>query len=399
MKRIFIFMFTLAFAALLSAPALAGEEKCEDKSCGFKFGGFFKTDLIYDNARAYPGNYHLYVPAYGDDDSNEFFLTARESRMSFDFWWKDGDYKTTGYLEFDFQNVGGGENKAAPMLRHAYFKTGKGNWSVLAGQTWDIISPLNPKTANYSVLWYQGNIGYRRPQVRFSTWAEAGENGKIKLDAGVSRNIGNDLDENSVDDGADAGLPAFQGRLCYATKYGEGGKFGIGFSGHYGQEAYEDDREDVTSWSLNADLVFAFSKKFSIMGEYFAGENLGQYFGGIGQNLNPERDPLPTKGGWGMISFKPRACLMLNAGFGFDDPDEEEWNCPGDGETYTMMDLNTSLFANIFFDVNKNVTAIFEVSKLNTEYLDRTNDGVDVTDLKSDFDDVRIQFALKCAIK
>ena len=37
---------------------------------------------------------------------------------------------------------------------------------LLVGQTWDVISPLNPDMLMYSVGWDGGNIGYRRAQVR-----------------------------------------------------------------------------------------------------------------------------------------------------------------------------------------------------------------------------------------
>ena len=53
---------------------------------------------------------------------------------------------------------------------------GGSTFTILGGQTWDVISPLNPRSLNYSVYWWAGNIGYRRPQVRltkgmnFSRW-------------------------------------------------------------------------------------------------------------------------------------------------------------------------------------------------------------------------------------
>ena len=60
------------------------------------------------------------------------------------------------------------ENKAEPLLRHAYVELTKGNYDIIAGQTNDLISPLAPNTLNYTVGWDAGNIGYRRPQVRFT---------------------------------------------------------------------------------------------------------------------------------------------------------------------------------------------------------------------------------------
>ncbi|MBN2070823.1 MAG: hypothetical protein JW814_05130 [Candidatus Krumholzibacteriota bacterium] len=398
MRRFFSITIILAVAAIIATPVFSGEQA--DKDFGFKFGGYLKTDLIYDTTRLFPGNYLLYVQPYSGDANNEFFLTARESRLAFDFWWMEGDYKTTAYVEFDFENAGGGENKADPMLRHAFFKISKCQWSLLAGQTWDIISPLNPSTANYSVLWYQGNIGYRRPQIRFSTWKETGEDKKITLDAGISRNIGGDLDGDKIDDGADSGLPAVQGRLGYASLLGESGKMSLGFSGHYGIEKYDvDDLEEVTSWSANADLLLAFNEKVCLKGEFFTGENLGQYLGGIGQSVDEMNNPLASMGGWGMLSVKMTDRVTVNAGYGFDDPDDASWETPDEDGEWDMMSRNSDIFGNLFYSMTKRVTAILEVGYAKTEYLTRENEAGEITDTLTEYDGLRFQFALKCAIK
>ncbi|MBN2184830.1 MAG: hypothetical protein JW746_05835 [Candidatus Krumholzibacteriota bacterium] len=398
MRRILLITAIMALTALTAAPAFAGEE-C-DKDFGFSFGGYLKTDLIYDTTRLFPGNYLLYVQPYSGDANNEFFLTARESRLAFDFWWKEGIYDTKAYLEFDFQNAGGGENKAGPMLRHAYFQISRCRWTLLAGQTWDIISPLNPSTANYSVLWYQGNIGYRRPQIRFSTWTKAGENGKVTLDAGISRNLGGDIDEDKIDDGVDSGLPAVQGRLGYSSPIGRSGNMAVGVSGHYGQEAYDvDDLENIGSWSANADLSLSFNKKVCLKGEFFMGENLGQYLGGIGQSTDNMNNPLPSMGGWGMLSVKMTEKVTVNAGYGFDDPDEAEWYCPDEDGDWELKSKNSEVFGNLFYGVTKRVTAIFEIGYMKTEYLARNSEGAVITDTITEYDGLRFQFALKCALK
>ena len=58
------------------------------------------------------------------------------------------------------------ENKPTIMLRHAYVEVKDDDFRFLAGQTWDVISPLNPNMLMYSVGWDGGNIGYRRAQFR-----------------------------------------------------------------------------------------------------------------------------------------------------------------------------------------------------------------------------------------
>ncbi|MCD6379698.1 hypothetical protein J7M07_04555, partial [bacterium] len=253
MKRISIssLLTTTMVVLLLSQPVSGVESGKNSRNYDFNFHGYFKTDMSYDNAQIYPGDFHLYVPAYNEAD-NALYFGTKESRMGFDFLWKEESFKTKATFEFDLFGAGAASvNKATPMLRHAYFKiTGK-KWSLLAGQTWDVISPLVPKTVNYSVAWGEGNIGYRRPQIRLSTWADVSKNAKFNLDLAVTRNMGGDFSVTNdttnvlkvvagdgVNNGADAAMPAVQGHIGITTKCAKEGTLSLGVSGHYGQEKY-----------------------------------------------------------------------------------------------------------------------------------------------------------------
>jgi len=404
-----------AVAVLLLSPQVQGGE---GKKYDFKFHGFFKTDISYDNAQIYPGDYHLYVPRYGEAD-NAMYFTTRESRLGFDFYWNEECMKTQATLEFDF--YGGGadaENKATPMLRHAYLKmTGK-KWALLAGQTWDVISPLVPKTVNYSVAWGQGNIGYRRPQVRFSAWSGIGERAKFTMDVAVTRNMGGDYTTlahddttwvtagDGVDNGADAALPAVQGRIGIASDFSDEGMLAVGVSGHYGQEKFdrtdfatsELTEESIDSWSVNGDLTLRINKYLSLKGEFFMGEALGTFLGGALQNIDGVGEPLPAMGGWGMVSLTPTEKLTLNAGYSFDDPDDAEFDI-SEGGSETFRDLNSLVFGNVMYGITGNVTGMLELSYLKTEYLTKTDIGDRIESTPNNYDCLRIQFALKAAIK
>ena len=78
-------------------------------------------------------------------------------------------HKVGGKVEIDFQRQIDVENKASLLLRHAYVEVKDDEFRLLAGQTWDVISPLCPGVLFYSVGWDGGNIGYRRPQFRGGT--------------------------------------------------------------------------------------------------------------------------------------------------------------------------------------------------------------------------------------
>ena len=97
----------------------------------------------------------------------------------------------SGLIEIDFYG-GGAENKPRPQLRHAYADIAwvDSGWNMLAGQTWDLISPLNPWTLNYSVAWWAGNIGFRRPQIRLTKQTGIGEGADFLAAFAITRDIG-----------------------------------------------------------------------------------------------------------------------------------------------------------------------------------------------------------------
>jgi hypothetical protein len=403
MRRTIMLLTIIALGCL--AAAASAEEKAPAYT--FKFSGYFKGDLVYDQSRVNAGNYAVYVL---DKPENDYMnITARESRFGLDFSWKENEIRTDARFEFDFYGLGvssatlnSQENKAAPMLRHAFVQITKGRWSLLAGQTSDIISPLAPRTVNYTVLWDQGNIGYRRPQFRISAWADASERARLSAAVGAFRTLGGDLDDDKIDDGADAAVPTVEGRIAMAVKLGEKRSFEIGFSGHYGTEQYQavGVTKDVDSWSGNADLKLSLCGRVELAGELFMGENLGAYYGGVGQTVNPLKEEIGARGGWAELSYKPVDRLWLNAGYGIDDPDDEDFVIAAlTTSTKSFIARNTSVFGSVMYDLTSTVTAMFEVSQLETRYLYKVYVADELKSDEKDFDDVRVQFAIKAAIK
>ncbi|MBN2593004.1 MAG: hypothetical protein JXA81_05805 [Sedimentisphaerales bacterium] len=333
--------------------------------------GYLKLDAAYDSSRINNGNYGKWVENESvNKNDDQFNMTANESRLGAILNGPDdGQMKTSGLVEVDFFGPGDGiaENQGRLMMRHAYIMLDwpDNRFNIIAGQTSDVISPLYPRTVNYSVGWFVGNIGYRRPQIRLTKELGFEKGGFLKLEGAVARTIG-DTSITMTDSGEDAGFPTFQGRASLTFD-----ETTIGLSGHWGQEEYDTTdtghNREFTTWSLNLDYTQPICKKVEIKAELFTGENLSAYLGGIGQGVMTDTtlpnyyEEIGSKGGWIAAGLGPWDNKRFNVGVTVDDVDSSDVNV-GD------RTLNRCVFGNVYCAVNKQTDVAFELSHWRTQY-------------------------------
>lgn len=333
--------------------------------------GYLKLDASYDSSRINNGDYGKWVENESvNDDDDQFNMTANESRIGAILNGPDdGQIKTSGRVEVDFFGPGDGiaENQGRLMMRHAYIMLDwpDSRFNIIAGQTSDVISPLYPRTVNYSVGWFVGNIGYRRPQIRLTKELGFVDGGFLKLEGAVARTIGRNSLTNT-DSGEDAGFPTFQGRASLTFD-----ETTIGLSGHWGEEEYDTapsgTNKDFNTWSLNLDYSQPICSKVALKAELFTGENLDAYLGGIGQGVITDitklnyYDEIGSKGGWIAASLGPWDKERFNVGVSVDDVDRNDVNV-GD------RTLNRCVFGNVYYAVNKQTDVAFELSHWRTKY-------------------------------
>jgi hypothetical protein len=342
--------------------------------------GYLKLDAALDTSRIDNGNYAKWVESerYSDDD-DQFNMTANETRLGMLINGPvNNGIKTSGKVEVDFYGAGAAENKAHLMMRHAFVKLDwpQKKFSIIAGQTSDVISPLVPGTINYSVGWWTGNIGYRRPQIRLTKELGIVEGGTLKLEGALTRTIGR-TSITMTDSGEDDGFPTWQGRASLTLPMFGAKDATVGLSGHLGEEEYDtsittgQDKE-FNSWSINLDYTQPISNKVEIKAEIFKGENLDAYLGGIGQGVTTETginqyEEIGSKGGWIAASLGPWNKKRFNVGIAMDDVDRDNVN-PNSGITSGGRTLNKSVFANIICSVNEQTEVGLELSHWRTEY-------------------------------
>jgi hypothetical protein len=333
--------------------------------------GYLKFDAAYDDSRTDNGNYVKWVESEStNENDDQFNMTANQSRFGLLFSTpQDNGLKSSGRVEIDFFG-GGAENKANPMMRHAYLKLDwpEERFNIIAGQTSDVISPLNPYTLNYSVAWWAGNIGYRRPQIRLTKTFALNSHADLKLEAALARTIGfssSGFPDTPGDAGEDAGLPGFQARASTTLPLLGYKPATFGISGHWAREELDTNpgggNRKFDSWSLNMDLTQPVYEWLTVKGELFTGENLSAYLGGIGQGVNTTTfREISSTGGWIAAGLGPWEKLNFNFGVSTEDVDSGDVNA-GD------RTLNRSIFGNVIYSINKNTQIGFELSQWHTE--------------------------------
>ena len=355
--------------APVPAPVAPPQKKNVLSSLDIELYGYIKGDASYDTSRTNPGNFVLWVDSEATrDDDNEFNLTANQTRLGLRITGPATEtFKTSGVVEFDFYGNYAAENKAKIQMRLAYLVLDwpESRFSILAGQGADIISPLVPNTLNYTVLWDAGNIGYRRPQVRMTQGVPFGDNVMVKLDIGAARTIGR-TDPTGSETGEDAGVPTGQARVGVTFPLLGSKPTTIGVSGHIGKEEYDVDATgrnvDFDTQSINVDLTQPVFPWLVILAECFDGQNLNEYFGGIGQGVNTATlKEIGAHGGWVAANLGPWSEWSFSVGAGVDGVDRAD-------VATGARTRNSSIFFNTLYSLNKNAQVGFEVSWWDTNY-------------------------------
>ncbi len=331
--------------------------------------GYIKLDAAFDSARTSSGDYARWVESEeGGRHSDLFNLTANQTRLGAILKGPSSpDLTTAGLVEIDFYG-GGAENKPNPMLRQAYVTATWPQWhlTALAGQTADVISPLVTPTLNYTVGWWQGDIGYRRPQIRLTESLPVTDNLTVKLELAASRTIGctNSWTGANYDTGQEVGFPTVQGRASVSLPLLTKKPTTVGVSGHWGQQEYNAHRK-VDTWSLNVDLTLPVTTWLALQAEGFVGQNLDAYLGGVGQGVRvvsaTDYRGIRARGGWAALTLTPDARWQFNVGAGCDDPNDDE--LATGGRTY-----NELVFGNAQYALNASLTLGAEISCLRTGY-------------------------------
>jgi hypothetical protein len=317
----------------------------------FKLYGFLRLDLQADDSR--PNNTQTIgwilsedptAPNFpGGKNREDLTIHPRLTRLGLDF---DGgvvnsldDAKLTGKVEVDFFNnglAGQSESREALRMRHAWLKLAWTEFSLLAGQTSDVISPLFPIVNADLSMWGAGNLGDRRPQLRGEYVKASGDSkwifqGEVGLTAADDNQ---DLDANGFRDGEASGKPTLQARAAYRFPL-VGQQAEVGVWGHRAWEQADKavappstitNGQDFDSDVFGVDVSMPLgTDKLNLKAEAWSGKNLDDVRGGIFQGVNAiTGEEIHSEGGFVELGYKTTEHITLYAGVSRDDPDDDD---------------------------------------------------------------------------
>jgi hypothetical protein len=340
--------------------------------------GILWGNTVYSTQRTDPGSYTLWADSKSLENGDECIVDGRNTRFGIDVLGPRipmlGCAQTGGKIEIDFQGTCDvTDNKGGVLLRHAYVEVKNEDFRLLAGQTWDVISPLNPGMLMYSVGWEAGNIGYRRAQFRAERYVAISDTQLLTLQGSIDENSCPDAFTGFTSD--PSSWPLLEGRV--ALTFGD--RTGpdvlpvvFGVSGHIGQTQFDYNTATINldnqrryTWSLNADLCVPITHRFGVQGEFFTGQDLSPFLGGIGQGIDPTTlQAIHSTGGWGELWYDWTPCCHSHFGYMLDNPDNADLHTAGE------RSYNQVFYGNVSYDLTKQFLVGLEVSSWKTLYVD-----------------------------
>ena len=269
------------------------------------------------------------------------------------------------------------ENAFLPLVRDLYLQATWTRLRLLIGQASDVLSPRAATTLNfYPLSFIPGDIGDYRPQIRVEWRQPVHEFFEIAFQGAIAQAVQTFQVGGSVQ-ATQTGLPDFQGHLglAFGPERADGGPriFECGIAGHVGRRQVvltdpgataPTDVRQYGTWSFVADGSLRLGESTLVEGEYFIGQLLGDYSGGIFQTVDPvKRVPIRARGGWVQVTQQLGTRWTVHAGLGTDDPFDQDLST---AERRT----NQEVFGNALFRIVGGLRVGLELSWWATQWVD-----------------------------
>ncbi|MDR2346968.1 MAG: hypothetical protein LBE18_12980 [Planctomycetaceae bacterium] len=338
--------------------------------------GYINLSASYETQRTVTGDYAVYANSPDIENDSGYNVDPKSTRLGLKLegvgisGWKGS--KSEGAVEFDFQGAYQSRNRGGLLLRKAYFSVSDGKTKILAGQDWEIISPLYPKTLNYTAGACVGNVGYRRAMLRVDRQFDLCNSAdNFLLQFGITDNVFRD--DNAVSPAASS-YPIIQGRLAYSIargrNHGSNKPIILGVSSHFGEQRFTFGgiKKSLPTWSFNVDFDLPLTKCLWFQMEYFIGENLATIEGGILQGVDIARqETIRSQGGWMALTYQATKKTQMNFCYMVDDPFNKDV-ISGNSNSNRARNYSHCLFINLLYNWSDSLMTGFEIDFWRTHW-------------------------------
>jgi len=325
------------------------------------FSGQLVVNANYNSTTMVVGSIPAFVQLKSDSTTGQFNISPGNTFLQVSATPPPlGTVQLSAQYSMDFRSNAPylNENAFLPLVRDLYLELRWSRLRALVGQTSDVISPRASASLNfYPLSFIPGDIGDYRPQLRLEWRQPVTEIFEVVFQGEVAQAV-QTFNVSGTVLATQTGLPDFQGRVGFAfgPPTDNGPRFfETGVAGHVGRRQAtvsphcpNDPARTVcqfASWSFVADGALRVTPSTLVEGEFFFGQLLGDYSGGINQTIDPKTNvPIRSRGGWVQVSQQLGPRWALHAGFGTDDPFDQDL-------ASDERNSNTAVFGNAIFTV------------------------------------------------
>lgn len=337
-----------------------------------KIGGTAQLDALFSTARPVAPGTPFFLAPKGPFEDDTFDIHARGTTLYFagtgpKIW----DYETGALVLFCLYNDSITADRYGILPLFAYGELKNESSRLAAGLQLDIFAPVIPTVLPFSILSASGNVGLYRGQLRLERFFYPADEQQITCTVGISDANPTIYNDDVLSE--DNGLPDFEARAAWAigplqpAGLAAQRPFEIGVSGVVGQLRNTNvtpPRQVVADvWGAALDARWRVNEYWGLQGEVFVGQGLGTYGGSFLANTNTVTfEAIRDAGGWGEVYCYFTPCLHSHWGYGVDNPNNEDL-APGQGS------FNSTIFANLIWDVTQSLRLGLELTQRDTEYV------------------------------
>lgn len=342
-----------------------------------KVFGSVDTLAVVSTARPFPAGMPLFLLPDSPTglDTNTFDLHARQSSLGAIVAGPDlGDFESGATMLTFLQNDNLTADDYGLLVYYAYGELKNDRWRFAAGLQQDVFNPVSPTVVYLTKLYASGNSGSYRGQLRAERFLQEGDLFGATLQGALSEPLSSLVIDEATRIEEDNGWPNVEGRVEFGVgkRKGESRPLEVGFSGVVGQfrttrtvladPSTLPPRAVIDTWGVGADLEWRPSDVWGTRAEFFHGQGLGEYNGGIGQSFNAtDFREIRATGGYGEVYLYLTSDVHTHVGYGVDDP--------RDGDlAATQIRRNETFFVNTIWDVNRSLQVSFEIDYRRTAF-------------------------------